>query len=130
MRYYGIILVLLLNWWLVMSTVHLHQVGKALEPLREWASFLVVLFFDITILLPAVLEVDAVELLPQGPVFGTVIGKRRYLWAEIRSMVNPIYLNYVIIRTGKWIYLLNKRDISQINELVQKIQNNLGKQGK
>jgi len=130
MRYYGIILVVLLNWWLAMSTIQLHQVGKALEPMRELASFMVVLFFDVTILLPALLEVDAVEILSNGVSFSTVIGKRKYAWTDIRSFANPIYLNYVIVRTGCWIYLLNKRDISQISELVQKIQNNLGKLAK
>lgn len=127
MRYVGAFILIMLNIAMVMSTIQLHAQNRALDAGREIFSFLVVFAFDVTILLPILMEVHGVEIKPDSIVFRTLWGNRQYLWGQIRGFSNPVYLNYVVMRTGCWIYLINKRDIGQIDELVQIIQGKLGK---
>lgn len=122
MRYFGLFVVVMLNISLVMSNIQMHQLGKELDWKREVLSYVVVLFFDVTILLPLLLEVDNIAITPDAITLGGLFTKKKINWKDVTDFKAPLYLRYAILRSGKSIYLLNKKDLKPYEELVEIIQ--------
>lgn len=129
-RYFAVAVICMLNFSLVMSTIHIYQVHHSLQLARELSSFLLVLFFDLTILLPMVLEVDGVSITPDDLILNRLLGKSKLKWSDIIYFGKPVYLNYAVLRTAHWVYLLNQRDIERFDEVVEIIQRQWAKVAK
>ena len=93
-----------------------------LDPLKEFFGYLVVLFFDVTILLPVILEVNMVEIKPDSITLFGMFSKKTIEWKDITYFHAPDYLTYGVLRAGKSIYLLNKKDLKPYEELFEIIQ--------
>ena len=126
-RYFGVFVIVLLNISLVLSTIQIHSTQPTPDIDRELLSFAFVLFFDLTVLLPIIFEVDRVVVTADKVTFKTLFWTSKIPWTEIRSFRNPIYLTFAIVRAPRLFYLINKKDIVPIEELVETIEFKLGK---
>lgn len=129
LRYFGVTVIVLLNISLVMSTIQLHGARTAPDIGSEIFSFALVIFFDITVLLPTILEVDQVQATPNWLIFKTLFWTSRIPWGEILALHNPLYLTFVIVRTPRCFYLLNRRDLQPFDQLLETIEFKRGKAG-
>jgi hypothetical protein len=121
-RYFGAFVIAMLNVSLVMSTIQIHTSQPLPDIDRELLSFAFVLFFDVTVLLPIILEVDRVVVTPDKVVFKTLFWTSKVPWSEIISFKNPLVLTFAIVRTPRCFYLINKKDIRPLDELLETIQ--------
>jgi len=121
-RYFGAFVIAMLNVSLVMSTIQIHMNQPFPDIDRELLSFAFVLFFDLTVLLPIILEVDRVVVTPDTIVFKTLFWTSKVPWPEIVSFKNPLVLTFAIVRTPRCFYLINKKDIRPLDELLETIQ--------
>jgi hypothetical protein len=121
-RYFGVGILVMLNISLVASNIELRTKNRGLDPVREAVGYLVVLFFDVTILLPVLLEVDMVDIKPDSLTLNGMFSRRKLNWKDITYFNSATYLTYAILKSGKSIYLLNKKDLQPHEELVEIIQ--------
>lgn len=121
-RSFGVCVIVILNISLVLSTIDIHRMHAIPDIRREILSFLVVIFFDLLVLIPTILEVDQVMATPEKVVLKTLLWTSRVPWKEISGFFNPIYLTCMILRTPRCFYLINKRDIQPLEELIQTIE--------
>lgn len=86
------------------------------------------LFLAICIALPVFpsvfLEADSVSVEPDGLVIKNLLVKNKVFWTDIKSFINPIYLKFSILKGKKFVYLLNRRDLSNYDLLVETIESN------
>ena len=126
-RYFGFFVIGMLNISLVMSTIQIHMTQPLPDIDRELLSFAFVLFFDVTVLIPILLEVDQVVVTPDKIIFKTLFWTSKVPWSEIISFKNPLLLTFAIVRTPRYLYLINKKDIRPLDELLETIQYKLSR---
>ncbi len=84
------------------------------------------LFLGLIIALPVfpsvILEADTVTIEPSGIVIKNLLFKNKEAWEDIKSFINPIYLKFSILKGKKFVYLLNRRDLSDYDQLVETIE--------
>jgi hypothetical protein len=122
MRYFGVTMIVLLNISLVASNVQMRLEHHGMDPLREALGYVVVLFFDLTILLPVLLEVNMVEVKPDSITLHGLFTKKKINWKDITYFKTANYLTYGVLKSGKSFYLLNKKDLKPHEELFEIIQ--------
>jgi hypothetical protein len=126
-RYFGVVVIGLLNLSLIASTIQIHSTQPTPDIDRELLSFALVLFFDVSVLIPLIFEVDQVWATPDRIIFKTLFWTSKVPWGEIKAFHNPLYLAFAIVRTQRCFYLINKRDIAPLDQLLETIQFKLGK---
>jgi len=126
-RYFGAFVIVLLNISLVMSTIQIHMTQPFPDLDRELLSFAFVLFFDVTVLIPIILEVDRIVVTTDKIVFKTLFWTSKVPWSEIKSFKNPLVLTFAILQTPRCFYLINKKDIRPLDELLETIKFRLAK---
>ncbi len=90
--------------------------------LQEFVVYIMCSLMMLPILPSVVLEVDYVKLEEDGIIFQNLIFKKFVKWEDIRKFTNPLYLKFAIVRTARFVYLLNRRDIPNFDELAEKIR--------
>ncbi|MBX9572150.1 MAG: hypothetical protein K2X77_24870 [Candidatus Obscuribacterales bacterium] len=117
---FGVIcmLYILFAWTAFHTHVVLHQGFHPKEGLA--------LFLGLIIALPVfpsvILEADTVTIEPSGIVIKNLLFKNKEAWEDIKSFINPIYLKFSILKGKKFVYLLNRRDLSDYDQLVETIE--------
>lgn len=129
-RYFGVFVIVMLNISLVLSTMEIHRTHAMPDIKREILSFLLVGFFDLLVLIPTILEVDEVVATPEKVVLKTLFWTSKVPWGKLISFVNPVYLTCIILRTPRCLYLINKRDLKPIDELIETIEFKRARAGK
>jgi hypothetical protein len=117
---FGVVLALigLFIWTAYYTHVLLHQ---GFHPKEALALFLV-LCVCAPVLPSVLMEADSVSIEPGAIVIKTLLFKYRESWEDIKSFANPIYLKFSILKGKKFVYLLNKRDLSDYDQLVATIE--------
>lgn len=129
-RYFAVFIIALLTLGLLLSNISMLQEGRPLELRQAILSLVLVIFFDLTVLLPTILEVDRVWATPDKIILKTLFWTAKIPWSHVRQFHNPIYLTFAILRTPRCCYLLNKRDLQPADELVETIKFKLAKVAK
>lgn len=80
-----------------------------------------VLFCDVTVLFPFLVEVDKAQALEDKLVLNTMFFKAKIPYADIVSFKAPGYLKFSIVRTRRCFYLLNKRQLEKYDQLAKVI---------
>jgi hypothetical protein len=130
LRFVGLLLLVCLNISLVGSSIEVFSTRQSLDLQQQLASYLVAIFFDITVLIPILFEVDRLWFAPDRLILKTLLWEAKIPYEQIVSFSNPIYLAFGIIKTKNCFYLVNKRDISSFPELAQILSQRIGKTGK
>jgi len=120
-RVFGVLILLLLNFSMVMSDIERHSKHMQLDFGKEALTYLVLLFFDITILLPLIFEVNQVDVNSEQLILKTIFFAAKLKWADIVYFKKPLYLKFGIVRTRRCIYLINKKDIKNFDDLAETI---------
>jgi len=127
-RWFILLLFLFLNFSLVASTIQQFASGRPQEFLLVLCTYVVVAFFDLTILLPLLFEVDSVWILPDKLVLRTLLWQAKVPWDKIVSIRSPMWFKFLIVRTDKVIYLLHRKDLQPFDMLVEKITDKVGQE--
>lgn len=94
--------------------------------LREGTLYLILFFLNCTILPSIVLEANEVEVSDEQVTFRNLVFSQTVKWSDITSVVAPIYLKFAIIRWPGHFQLINKRDITDFDRLLQTIKTKTG----
>jgi hypothetical protein len=84
------------------------------------------IFFDLTMLVPSLLQASSVSINPQGIVVTTLLWKSKLSWVDILWFHKPSSLGVAVIRSKKCLYLLAKRDFVNFDELIRVIASRAG----
>jgi len=91
--------------------------------LKEVVGYCLCFFMMGVMIVPSVvLEVNYIKTGLENIVFHNLLFRRTEPWENITEVIDPRYLKFVIIRTKHFIYLLNRRDISNFDKLVETIK--------
>jgi hypothetical protein len=118
LRILSVIIMLALNYALLGSTLEHWRSASGLNIHTDGLSLLVLLFFNLTVLLPALLQASLIKISPEGIVVRTLLWKSKLDWAEIRRFSKPATAGFAIMWGKKCIYLLARRDFAKFDELV------------
>ena len=120
-RYFGVFVMFFLNISLVLATIEIHTRPTSIDIWRELLSYVIVAFFDLTVFLPTFFEVDKLEATQDKLIVSTLFWKSKIPWKEIRAFHNWVWFTFAVLKTPRCFYLINKRDVKPIDELLETI---------
>ncbi len=126
MRWFGLMVVGFLNISLVYENLHLHAV-KRMDLPHELMSFALLTFLDCVFLLPIIFEVDTAIVTADKLILKTLLWRARIGWLEIVELKRPVWLTFAVLRTRRALFLINRRDIQNHQELLEIIEHQMGK---
>ena len=115
-----IVLFLYFSLLLMSYRAHILQ-GKGFLP-QELVVYILCSIMLLPILPSVVLEVDYVRVEDDGIVFQNLVYRKKEKWEDITKFTNPQYLKFAIVKTKKFVYLLNRRDMPNFDQLAQSIE--------
>jgi hypothetical protein len=121
LRIITLLIMLALNYALLGSTFEHLRSAAGINLRSDALTLLVLLFFNLTVLLPSLFQASTIEAGPEGMLVKTLLWKSKLNWADITSFSKPATASFAIIRGKKCIYLLAKRDFANFDELVRVI---------
>ncbi len=127
-RWFIFLLLAFLNFALVASTVSQNLEGRPQELPIVVCTYLVVFFFNLTILLPLLFEADTVWVLPDKLVLKTLLWRTKVPYGEIVDVRLPMWSKFLILRKKHVIYLLHRKDLQPFDMLVEKIVEKTGQE--
>jgi hypothetical protein len=110
---------LALNCALLGSMVQHYQISATASLRSDLFSLVVLLLFNLTVLLPALIQVSSLELSPEGMDLRTLVWRSKLLWSDIKGFSNPSTTSFAILRAKRCLYLIAKRDFSNFSELAR-----------
>jgi hypothetical protein len=119
LRILTLLIMLALNYALLGSAIMHLQAPSAASLRTDAFSLLVLLFFNLAVLFPTLIQVSNLEISPEGMVIKTLLWKSKLNWADIKSFSKPATASFAILRAKKCLYLLARRDFSNFDELVR-----------
>ncbi|HEY9785324.1 MAG TPA: hypothetical protein V6D17_07980 [Candidatus Obscuribacterales bacterium] len=125
LRVFFAIIIIMLNITSVMSDIERHGKNLGLSWQQEVCMYLFLLFIDITILVPILMEVQRVEVTPEKLTLRTLFFQRAVDWKDITLFKQWRFIVYALLRTPRCFYLINRRDIKGFAELAQIIDSRL-----
>ena len=121
-RMFGAFIVIFLNIGLVMSMFERHGKQLPIQLANELVAILFVLFIDVIILLPALLEVDMARVADDGLVLKVLLFTKFIPWSDIKAFHRPRWLKVAILKTERCFYLINKRELRDFEVLAANIE--------
>ncbi len=129
-RYFGLIVIIVLNVSMVMANIEHHQKGEVIDISKEIICYLFLLLIDATMLFPILFEINSAKVTLEGIRIGTTLWRRTYKWQDIvKFNRGPSYLKLAIIKTKRCFYLINKKDVKEFDMLAKVIEARAGKPG-
>lgn len=102
------------------KTFTLVQLGK------EFLAYFLVLLCNLAVLPSILLEANSVEITDDRLILNNLLFRTCLPWTDITAVIAPIYLKFAIIKTKRFFYLLNKRDINHFQDLINTIREKVG----
>lgn len=129
-RYFGLIVIIVLNVSMVMANLEHHQKGEVIDVTKEIVCYLFLLLIDATMLFPIIFEINSAKVSLEGIVIGTTLWRKKYKWTDIvKFNRGPSYLKLALIKTQRCFYLINKKDVRDFDILAAIIESRAGKPG-
>jgi hypothetical protein len=122
----GFLVLLLLNFALLGSVLTRLLAHQRLNLQLELFTFLVVLFFDASILWPTIFELKRIRLWSDRLSVNTLFWEQSLLFKEILTIKQPLFFAITILKTKSCSYIINKQDFPQYTELVQILEEKIG----
>jgi hypothetical protein len=116
-RLFGFFLVFWLDLGWVLTLIDRIGTGKAINFGVELITLVLILFFNLTILAPALLEADWLEAEQDFLIIKTMFWKYRIKWLDIKEIRQPRFLKFSILKTSKLFFLLNRTEIKRYEQL-------------
>ncbi len=113
------IIIVALNFCMVMSAIDRIKNGTLMPIHMEFVSFLFIIFIDVFMLIPMILEANEVIVTPQYLTIKMLFFKKRLAWSQIDEFKQWPFLVYTAIKSGRCFYLINRREIKGFDKLAQ-----------
>lgn len=127
-RYFGLIVIIVLNVSMVMANLEHHQKGEVIDITKEIVCYVFLVLIDATMLFPIIFEINSAKVSLEGIVIGTTLWRKRYKWTEIiKFNRGPSYLKLALIKTQRCFYLINKKDVRDFDMLAAIVESRAGK---
>jgi hypothetical protein len=120
-RWLAFIMIIVLDSALIGSSVRSHQSLGVLLSVKELLSYLIILLLNALVIPSIVFEIDSIVIESDGMIFKNLLFSTKEKWENLISVYSPIYLKFAILRGSKFIYLINKRDLGNFDELMKTI---------
>lgn len=128
-RYGALAIVVFVDCGFISSSVRLHVLSHAPVTVailtKEIFGYFLLALTNAMVLPRIIFEADRVDVDDSGIVFHNLLYKRRLPWQQIVAVNAPVYLKFAIIKTTGVFQLINKKDMSGFDELIQTIQTQL-----
>ena len=125
-RWFAFLFVLVLDATLVASSINAHFIRHIptapLSLAREGIGFFLVACCHLMVVPSIVLEANKVEVTPERLILDNLIWRTKIKWEDITAFNAPRILKFAILRTKKFFYLINKRDIERYDDLAEIIE--------
>ncbi len=125
-RWLALLGMVVLDVCLVGSGVHHHLTYPgtltASAILKEIIAYALVALCNLSVIPSIVMETDSVEVTSDKIIFNNLLFKMKEKWEDLTSLISPPYLKFAILRSRKFLYLLNRRDIDRFEDLLQTIR--------
>jgi hypothetical protein len=121
----GFIIITCLNISLIGSDIHLMS-----RHIFNWynelmtASFLT--FLDVTTLLPMIFQVRRLRMWEDRIVISTLFWTSKLTWDQITDLTHPRNVTLSILKTKRAFYLINRKDLPEIELFFAKVKEKLG----
>jgi hypothetical protein len=129
-RFAALAMILFVDCGMISSGFRMHFVAhKVLTGqmvLKEMLAYILLLVANATVLPSIILTASKVEVNSEAMVCQNLLWKARIPWDAVRSVSAPIWLKFAVIRTERFFQLINKKDMSNFNELIQTIETATG----
>lgn len=115
-----VLIIALLNVAMVMSDLQIFArrgFPHDSNLIRLIVFYSALLLFDVTLLIPRVIECWSIEVTDGGLVVRTMLSKKRFDWEEITEFKNVPWMYIVVLRARKCFYFINRKDIQRFNDL-------------
>lgn len=120
-RWVAFAFIILLDAGCIMSTLA-HFKMDALFLLRQAIAYILLFACNAFILPTIVLEARKVEVYKDKLIIHNLLYKRTLAWEDIKKVATPMFLKFAILRTPRFVYLINKRDVEHFPDLIQIIR--------
>lgn len=118
-RYFFSILILALNVFTVLSAIERYRKGVAMPLEMQIWNYLFLIFIDLFMLLPMVLEANKVETTPEYINLKMLYFNKKLFWRDIESFQQWPFLIYTAIKSRGCFYLINRREIKGFPKLAE-----------
>ncbi len=129
-RAFGAIVLCVLNVAMIGSIVSRVQAHQRINWQLEGVTLLVIIFMDFAILRQVVFEVRKVSLWKDRIALNTLFWRAILTWDQIVEFKKPGIVSMAVIKTRKVAYRLNKKDFGQFDELMERLETQLGEHTK
>ena len=114
-----VVIIIVLNFSMFMSLID-RIAHKNTMPLHmELVSFLFLIFIDVVMLIPMILEANEVLVTPEYLTLKMLFFKKRLAWSQINEFKQWPFLVYTGIKSGRCFYLINRREIKGFEKLAK-----------
>jgi hypothetical protein len=121
-RIFMTVIIVALNVCMVMSAVDRFKHGAMMPIHMELVSFIFLLFIDIVMFIPMLLEANEVIVTPQHITLKMLYFQKRLAWERISEFKQWPFLVYTGLKSGSCFYLINKREIKGFDKLAKIIE--------
>jgi hypothetical protein len=121
----GFVIILCMNVSMVGSDIHLissHHLNWYNEMMT--ASFLI--FLDVTTLLPMIFQVRRLRMWEDRIIISTMLWTSKLPWDQITGLTHPANVTLSILKTKRSFYLINRKDLPEIEFFFAKVKEKLG----
>lgn len=115
-------IVLFLYFGLLLRSYHAHVLLHKGFLLQEFIVYILCSIMMLPILPSVVMEVDYVKVEDDGIVFQNLLFRKKEKWEDIVKFSNPLFLKFAIVKTKGFVFLLNRRDIPNFDQLADTIE--------
>ncbi len=113
------VIIVALNVSMVMSALDRYKHGQAMPMHMEVVSFLFLIFIDVTMLVPMMLEANEVIVTPEFLTLNMLFFRKRLAWSKISEFKQWKFLVYTGVKSGRCFYLINRREIKGFDKLAK-----------
>ncbi|MCC7529604.1 MAG: hypothetical protein IT342_13855 [Candidatus Melainabacteria bacterium] len=119
------VIIVALNFCMIMSSIDKYRHGTAMPIHMELLSLLFLVFIDVVMLIPMILEANEVIITPEYLTLKLLFFKRRLSWSQVSEFKQWPFLVYTGVKAGRCFYLINRREIKGFDKLAQIIMERL-----
>lgn len=121
-RIFITLIIIVLNFCMIMGAVDRYGHGGSMPIHMELMSFLFLVFIDVAMLIPMILEANEVIVTPEYLTLKMLYFKKRLAWSQISEFRRWPFLVYTAVKSGRCFYLINKREIKGFDKLAKIIE--------
>ncbi len=118
-RIFITLIIIALNVCMVMGGIDRYRRGGAMPFQVEFFSYMFLVFIDVTMLIPMMLEANEVIVTPEYLTLKLLYFKKKLAWSQISEFKRWNYLVYTGIKSGRCFYLINRREIKGFDKLAK-----------